>query len=60
MGRRPASHTRNVSSGTSSAAAHSDWDRCSRVRISLNAEVYVAIGDDDAIGRRGPEANGQR
>src|SRR5450759_554613 len=49
-GRRPASHVRNVSTATPRAAAHSAWERWSRVRISLRTEAHLAIGHDDAIG----------
>ena len=59
VGRRPASHVRNVST-TPRAVAQSAWDSPSRVRISLKAEAYWAIGQDDAIGPSRLKANGSR
>jgi hypothetical protein len=59
-GRRPASQVRNVSSATPRAVAHSAWERPRRVRISLRAEAWLAIGHDDAIGAPLLKANGGR
>ena len=49
-GRQPASQVRNVSTATPRAAAHSAWERLSRVRTSLRTEAHLAIGHDNAIG----------